>query len=97
MVQEESSVAGVDATGTRAQSVTVAVDPGGCAVTAASTVPSGGLSLPAALPVTVTVQVAGALAGVEAGQSTLVEVVRAVTVIVSEPELEACTESGAGW
>src|SRR5687768_8992729 len=97
MVQEESSVAGVDATGARAQSVTVAVDPAGCAVTSASTVPSGGLFVPAAVSVTVTVQVTGVLAGAAAGQSTIVEVLRAITTMVSDLEPEAWTESGTGW
>jgi hypothetical protein len=97
MVQAESSVAGVVVTGVRTQSVTVAVEPSGWAVTSASTLPWGGLLVPAAVSVTVTVQVAGALAGVEVGQSTVVEVLRAMTVIVSVPVLEAWIESGAGW
>jgi hypothetical protein len=46
--------------------------------------------------VTRTVQVAGLLAGVVAGQTTVVEVLRAVTVIVSPPVLVAWTEAGAG-
>src|SRR2546426_801431 len=45
---------------------------------------------------TVTVQERGLLAGVEAGQSSVVEVVRAVTMTVSLSLLVACTEVGAG-
>jgi hypothetical protein len=76
---------------------TTAVEPAGWAVIVKSTVPWGGLLVPESVSVTVTVQVAGLLAGVEAGQSTTVEVERAVTVIVSVPELAAWTEAGAGW
>ena len=75
---------------------TLAVEPAGWLVIAKSTVPCGGLFDPGAVSVTVTVQVAGAFAGVDAGQSSVVAVVRAVTAIVSLPLLVACTESGAG-
>ena len=75
---------------------TVAVEPAGWLVMAKSTVPCGGLFDPGAVSVTVTVQVAGAFAGVDAGQSSVVAVVRAVTAIVSLLLLVACTESGAG-
>src|SRR5918996_58008 len=74
----------------------VGLEPVGVVVNSRSTVPCGGLFMPESVSVTVTVQVAGVLAGVEAGQSTTVEVVRAVTLIVSVPELAACTEAGAG-
>jgi hypothetical protein len=77
--------------------VMVGVESAGWSVTSKSTVPWGGLFVPLSVSVTVTVQVAGALAGVEVGQSTVVEVLRAVTVIVSVPVLEAWIESGAGW
>jgi len=75
---------------------TVAVEPAGWPVTAKLTVPCGGLWVPGAVSVTVTVQVAGAFAGVDAGQSSVVAVVRAITVIVALPLLEPWTESGAG-
>jgi hypothetical protein len=76
--------------------VTVAVEPAGWLVTLKLTVPSGALFVPEAVSLTVAVQVAGVLAGVEAGQSSVVEVERAVTLIVSEPLLEAWIEVGAG-
>ena len=75
---------------------TVAVEPTGCEVIAKLTVPCGGLFVPGAVSVTVTVQVAGAFAGVDAGQSSVVAVVRAITVIVALPLLPPWTESGAG-
>jgi hypothetical protein len=50
----------------------------------------------AAVSVTVTVQVAGVLAGVAVGQLTVVAVVRATTSIVSLSLLVACTEAAAG-
>ena len=75
---------------------TVAVEPTGWLVMAKSTVPWGGLLVPGAVSVTVTVQVAGLFAGVDAGQSRTVEVARAVTLIVALALLAAWTESGAG-
>ena len=75
---------------------TVAVEPVGCEVMAKLTVPCGGLFDPGAVSVTVTVQVAGLFAGVDAGQSRTVDVARAMTLIVALPVLAACTESGAG-
>ena len=75
---------------------TVAVEPAGWLVMAKSTAPCGGLLVPGAVSVTVTVQVAGAFAGVDAGQSRTVDVARAVTVMVALPLLVTCTESGAG-
>jgi hypothetical protein len=74
----------------------VGVEPAGWAVNSRSTVPWGALLVPPSVSVTVTVQLAGLLAGVEAGQSSVVEVVRAMTVIVSLPELAAWTEPAAG-
>ena len=82
---------------TQGSGVTVGVEPAGCAVNVKSTSPRGGLLGAVSVSRTVTVQLAGVLAGVEAGQSTVVEVLRAVTEIVSEPLLVACTEAGAGW
>src|SRR5688572_22450526 len=97
MVQDESSVAGLGS-GVRVEGwgATVASEPAGWAVMSKSTVPWGGLLVPVSVSVTVTVQVAGLLAGVVAGQSTTVEVERAVTVIVSAPLLAAWTEVAAG-
>src|SRR5918996_1552828 len=100
MVQDESSVAVVDASGARVQGsgATSGVDPAGWTVTSKSTVPRGGLLVPVgSVSVTVTVHSAGLLAGVVSGQSTSVEVARAVTVMVSVSELVAWTEAGAGW
>jgi hypothetical protein len=56
--------------------VTVAVEPAGWLVTLKLTVPRGALFVPEAVSLTVAVQVAGVLAGVEAGQSSVVEVER---------------------
>ena len=75
---------------------TVAVEPVGCEVIMTSTVPCGGLFVPGAVSVTVTVQVVGLLAGVETGQLRTVDVARAVTPIVALPLLPPWTESGAG-
>src|SRR3989454_3692355 len=61
-----------------------------------STMPRGALLGALSVSATVTVQERGLLAGVEAGQSSVVEVVRAVTMTVSLPLLVACTEVGAG-
>ena len=61
-----------------AQSVTVALEPPGWLVTSRSTLPRGVLRGAVSVSRTVTVQVAGELAGVEAGQTSVVEVVRAV-------------------
>ena len=75
--------------------VIVEVDPAG-PLTLKPTVPSGALLVPLAVSVTVTVHVAGLLAGVEGGQSTVVVVVRAITCTVSEPLLPAWIEPAAG-
>src|SRR2546428_13917541 len=58
------------------------------------TMPRGALLGALSVSATVTVQERGLLAGVEAGQSSVVEVVRAVTMTVSLPLLVACTEVG---
>jgi hypothetical protein len=75
---------------------TAAVEPAGWLVKLKSTVPAGALLVPDAVSVTVTVQLAGVFAGVEAGQASVVEVERPRTEIVSLPELPECTEAGAG-
>ena len=59
-------------------------------------VPAGGVFVPLAVSVTVTVQLAGLFAGVDDGQSSTVDVPRAVTMIVSVPVLPLCGEPGAG-
>src|SRR3989442_14887773 len=56
----------------------------------------GAVLVPESVSATLTVQVAGLLAGVESGQSSVVEVERAVTVIVSLPLLAAWMEVGVG-
>src|SRR2546426_716668 len=80
--------------GWRSQGLTVAVDPDGWLVKLKSTVPVGGLLVPLAVSLTVTVQPSGLLAGVVAGQSSTVVVERfAVTVTPVVPELPKCVES----
>ena len=74
----------------------IGLEPDGWLVMVKSTVPAGGLLVPLAVSVTVTVQLAGLFAGVDGGQSRTVDVVRAVTVIESTPLLAACTDPGAG-
>jgi hypothetical protein len=76
--------------------VIVAVEPAGWLVKLKSTVPAGALFVPEAVSVTVTVQLAGLLACVEGGQSSVVDVERPVTEIVSLPELARWTEPAAG-
>ena len=60
------------------------------------TVPCGALLVPLAVSVTVTVQVVGLFGAVDAGQSTVVVVVRVVTATVSLPLLLAWIVPGAG-
>src|SRR5438034_939014 len=60
----------------RTQGLTVAVDPEGWLVKLKLTVPVGGLLVPLAVSVTVTVQPSGLLAEVVAGQSSTVVVER---------------------
>src|SRR5438876_11662438 len=74
--------------GTRTQGLTVAVDPEGWLVKLKPTVPVGGLLVPLAVSVTVTVQPSGLLAEVVAGQSSTVVVERVVTITVSLPRSE---------
>lgn len=82
--------------GASAQGVTVAVESSGWLVKVNSTVPVGGLLVPLAVSVTVTTQVAGLFAGVDIGQASAVDVVRAMTLIVSPPELVVWSVPGIG-
>src|SRR5256885_12335227 len=75
---------------------TAELEPDGLVETTKLTMPRGALLGALSVSATVTVQERGLLAGVEAGQSSVVEVVRAVTMTVSLPLLVACTEVGAG-
>jgi hypothetical protein len=75
--------------------VTLELEPEG-PLMANPTVPWGALFVPLAVSVTVTVQVAGLLAAVESGQSTVVDVVRAMTSTLSVPLLAVCTDPAAG-
>src|SRR5438034_944359 len=68
------------------QGLTVAVDPEGWLVKLKLTVPVGGLLVPLAVSVTVTVQPSGLLAEVVAGQSSTVVVERVVTITVRSEE-----------
>lgn len=70
----ESAVAGPRMHGS---GVMLALDPAGWLVNVKLTVPAGGVFAPLAVSVTVTVQVTGEFAGVEAGQLSSVEVERA--------------------
>src|SRR2546425_8620636 len=69
--------------------VTLEVEPAGLPLMMKPTVPSGALLGPLSVSATVTVQERGLLAGVEAGQSSVVEVVRLPTVVVAVAELLA--------
>ena len=89
-------VAGPPGASVQGLGTTVAVEPVGCEVMVKLAVPCGELFVPGAVSVTVTVQVAGAFAGVDAGQSRTVDVARAMTLIVALPLLPPWTESGAG-
>jgi hypothetical protein len=75
---------------------TIAVEPGGWLVNVKSTEPAGALLVPPAVSATVTAQLTGLFAGVESGQTMLVDVVRAVTLIVSLPELPVWSVPDAG-
>lgn len=76
--------------------VMLELEPAGPPVVVKPTLPSGELFVPLATSVTVTVHIAGLLAGVDAGQSTVVVVVRAMTCTVSEPLLAAWIDPAAG-
>ena len=82
--------------GARAQGVTLEVEPAGPPLIVKLTVPTGGLFVPLAVSCTVTVQLSGLLAGVDAGQSNVVCVDRAMTWTISVPLLPAWTDPGAG-
>ena len=75
--------------------VTVPFEPAG-PLMVKPTVPWGGLVVPLAVSTTVTVHVAGLLAGVEGGQSSMVDVVRVMTRTVSVPLLPEWNEPAAG-
>src|SRR2546426_274794 len=75
---------------------TAELEPDGLVETTKLTMPKGELLGALSGPAAVTVHEFGLLTGVEAGQSSVVEVVRAVTMTVSLPLLVACTEVGAG-
>jgi hypothetical protein len=97
-VHVESSFAMVVTSGAIVQGfgTSVGIEPDGWLVNVKPTVPSGGVFVPGAASVTRTTQLAGLFAGVEAGQSSVVVVERAVTVMVSFPVLPLWTESAAG-
>src|SRR5437764_5290713 len=84
--------------GVRAQGFGATADtaPAGPPLMVKPTVPSGGLFVPLAVSVTVTMHVMGLLAGVEAGQSSVVEVVRVITWTISEPLVPAWIETATG-
>ena len=82
--------------GARAQGVTLEVEPAGPPLIMKLTVPTGGLFVPLAVSSTVTVQLSGLLAGVDAGQSSVVCVDRAMTWTISVPLLPAWTDPAAG-
>src|SRR3989442_8203649 len=75
---------------------TAELEPDGLVETTKLTMPRGALLGALSVSATVTVQERGLLAGVEAGQSSVVEVVRAVTMTVSLPLLVACPVVRAG-
>jgi hypothetical protein len=97
-VQVESSFVAVVRSGASVHGfgTTVGIEPAGWLVNVKPTVPCGGLFVPPETSVTVIVHDAGAFAGVDAGQLTAVEVARAVTAIVSLPELPLWADTGAG-
>ena len=82
--------------GPRAQGVTLAVEPAGPPLIVKLTVPTGGLFVPLAVSCTVTVQLSGLLAGVDAGQSNVVCVDRAMTWTISVPLLPLWTVPATG-
>ena len=75
---------------------TIGIEPLGPPLIVKLTVPTGALFVPLAVSVTVTVHMAGLLAGVDGGQSSTVEVVRLMTSTVSEPLLPAWMEPASG-
>src|SRR2546426_1184758 len=93
IIKKKEVVPGVSVQGLGA---TAELEPDGLVETTKLTMPRGALLGALSVSAPVTVQERGLLAGVEAGQSSVVEVVRAVTMTVSLPLLVACTEVGAG-
>ena len=75
---------------------TTGVEPAGWLVNTKLTVPLGGLFVPVSVSDTVTLQVAGMPATVDGGQLSVVDVERAMTVIVSVPVLVSWIDAGAG-
>src|SRR3989442_1976823 len=69
---------------------TAELEPDGLVETTKLTMPRGALLGALSVSATVTVQERGLLAGVEAGQSSVVEVVRAVTMTVSRSVEHTC-------
>src|SRR5438552_1944358 len=82
--------------GARAQGVTLEVEPAGPPVIMKLTVPTGGLFVPLAVSSTVTVQLSGLLAGVDAGQSSVVGVGRAHVWTIVTRLLRVRTDAGTG-
>src|SRR2546428_6992108 len=78
--------------GTRTQGLTVAVDPDGWLVKLKSTVPVGGVLVPLAVSLTVTVQPSGLLAGVVARSDGHTPVPRARSHLVCRPLLAESTD-----
>jgi hypothetical protein len=92
-VQLESSVAAVVVSGASTQGLVTKTPV--LSELVHVTVPAGAVRGAVSVSVTVAVQVVGSPArSVPGVQSTVVEVVRAVTLIVSVPKLAACTETG---
>src|SRR2546426_606589 len=75
---------------------TAELEPDGLVETTKLTMPRGALLSALSDAATATTLESRLLAGAWAGQSSVVEVVRAVTMTVSLPLLVACTEVGAG-
>jgi hypothetical protein len=76
--------------------VTLLLEPVGPPLIVKLTVPTGALFVPLAVSVTVTVHIAGLLAGVDDGQSSVVDVVRRMTSTVSLPLLPAWIDPAIG-
>src|SRR3989442_1360489 len=75
---------------------TAELEPDGLVETTKLTMPRGALLRALSETAAVTAHARGLFARLVAGQSSVVEVVRAVTITVSLPLLVACTEVGAG-
>jgi hypothetical protein len=95
-VQLESSVAGVLSSGASVHGLVTNMPV--LSELVQVTVPVGAVLGAASVSVTLALQLVGSPAWNVLGvHSTVVEVVRSLTSIVSLPKLEACTEAGAGW